>query len=353
MARSAQGNAGRRQAAFPWEAGSALNSWGAPPFLVLPRFVPCCQTGWVTPPLTPGMQVYLATHHHTQVVCALCGAAGMRVLAFQHWQQARQPSAGAPHAPDGCLMPPHPFPSLLLPPGGSEGAAAAGGPRIGSPGAVPGRPGAARPAPGVRCQGSRDGARLVWRGGECVQLLEPSCPFDRQPSLLPCACWQEAQLMAGLHHPHISHLLGVCVYPAALVTGEGCSSPAGQGPRVLRLRRRPRRPPSVAGARPRWRPLPASPTHPPLCAAPDPHCAEYCSRGSLLDVLKRVAASPAALRQLSWAHRLNLALGAAKGVLYLHTRSPPILHRDLKVPARVAGGARCHTAGTAAPLPPR
>ena len=35
-------------------------------------------------------------------------------------------------------------------------------------------------------------------------------------------------------------------------------------------------------------------------------------------------------KQLGWARLLTMALDAAKGTLYLHTRSPPIAHRDLK-----------------------
>lgn len=81
--------------------------------------------------------------------------------------------------------------------------------------------------------------------------------------------------------------------------------------------------------------------------------AEYCARGSLLDVLKRAAASPAGMRQLTWGHRLSLALGAAKGVLHLHTRQPPILHRDLKVQARQRGAAAGGTAGHAVAAVPR
>ena len=46
----------------------------------------------------------------------------------------------------------------------------------------------------------------------------------------------------------------------------------------------------------------------------------------------RRAALPAlqVAKQLSWARLLTMALDAAKGTLYLHTRSPPIAHRDLK-----------------------
>lgn len=34
--------------------------------------------------------------------------------------------------------------------------------------------------------------------------------------------------------------------------------------------------------------------------------------------------------ELDWPKRLNMALDAAKGMLYLHSRSPTVLHRDLK-----------------------
>ena len=34
--------------------------------------------------------------------------------------------------------------------------------------------------------------------------------------------------------------------------------------------------------------------------------------------------------QLDWVRRINMALDAAKGMLYLHMCQPPILHRDLK-----------------------
>ncbi|EFN53383.1 hypothetical protein CHLNCDRAFT_25821 [Chlorella variabilis] len=35
-------------------------------------------------------------------------------------------------------------------------------------------------------------------------------------------------------------------------------------------------------------------------------------------------------KRLTWVRLLSLALDAAKGMLYLHSRSPPIAHRDLK-----------------------
>ncbi len=33
-----------------------------------------------------------------------------------------------------------------------------------------------------------------------------------------------------------------------------------------------------------------------------------------------------------WICRLNMALDAAKGMNYLHTSDPPVIHRDLKSP---------------------
>ncbi|KAL4857927.1 Serine/threonine-protein kinase CTR1 [Chlorella vulgaris] len=65
-----------------------------------------------------------------------------------------------------------------------------------------------------------------------------------------------------------------------------------------------------------------------LCALPPCILTEYCSRGSLFELLR----NPAAASQLTWAVRLSLAMDAARGLLYLHTRSPPIIHRDIKSP---------------------
>jgi serine/threonine protein kinase len=35
-------------------------------------------------------------------------------------------------------------------------------------------------------------------------------------------------------------------------------------------------------------------------------------------------------KQLGWGQLLGMALDAATGMLYLHTRNPPLAHRDLK-----------------------
>ena len=60
---------------------------------------------------------------------------------------------------------------------------------------------------------------------------------------------------------------------------------------------------------------------------------EFCERGSLTDVLKKARKGvPGAVEALGWRLRLSMAADAAKGMLYLHARPQPIIHRDLKSP---------------------
>lgn len=75
-----------------------------------------------------------------------------------------------------------------------------------------------------------------------------------------------------------------------------------------------------------------------LC--PEPPCVvtEYCSKGSLYDLLKAAKEDPAIARQLHWSRRLGFALDSAKGMLYLHSHKPPIIHRDLKSPNLLVDG---------------
>eukprot|EP00884_Botryococcus_braunii_P001870 jgi/Botrbrau1/11684/Bobra.0195s0015.1 len=85
---------------------------------------------------------------------------------------------------------------------------------------------------------------------------------------------------------------------------------------------------------------------------------EWCSKGSLACVLKQAAET--GTQTLSWACRLRIALGIAKGMLYLHTHEPPIVHGnlssksimiDVNWTAKVTGFGLCHMDAT--PQPPR
>ncbi|KAK9812410.1 hypothetical protein WJX73_008775 [Symbiochloris irregularis] len=59
---------------------------------------------------------------------------------------------------------------------------------------------------------------------------------------------------------------------------------------------------------------------------------EWCSRGSVLDILSKAAKNPRLAAQLTWQRRLCMALDAAKGVYQLHKHDPQIIHADLKSP---------------------
>lgn len=63
------------------------------------------------------------------------------------------------------------------------------------------------------------------------------------------------------------------------------------------------------------------------CEEPPTLVCEYCDRKSLDGLLAGGLRDAGAAQQLSWEQLLSLALGAATGVRYLHTRSPPVAHR--------------------------
>lgn len=86
---------------------------------------------------------------------------------------------------------------------------------------------------------------------------------------------QEASLMATLQHPNVVHLLGFCISPPCLAV-------------------------------------------------------EYCPRGSLYEVLAQANTDNERAKRLTWTRRLRMAKDVAAGLLHLHSRSPPILHRDVK-----------------------
>ncbi|KAI3427397.1 hypothetical protein D9Q98_010312 [Chlorella vulgaris] len=88
---------------------------------------------------------------------------------------------------------------------------------------------------------------------------------------------EEAGMLAALRHPNIVNFLGVCHQPPCILT-------------------------------------------------------EYCSRGSLAEVLFKARQRPRVAAALTWPRRLAMALDAACGMLHLHSRPVPIVHRDLKSP---------------------
>jgi len=51
---------------------------------------------------------------------------------------------------------------------------------------------------------------------------------------------------------------------------------------------------------------------------------EYCYGGTLFSLLHESKA------MLSWQQKIEIARQMAQGMLFLHTSSPPIIHRDLK-----------------------
>ena len=87
----------------------------------------------------------------------------------------------------------------------------------------------------------------------------------------------EGDMMASVRHPHVVNFLGMCVEPLCIVT-------------------------------------------------------EQCSRGSLYSILEKAKNDPALAQELTWTKRLRLVADVASGMVYLHRRSPPILHRDMKSP---------------------
>ena len=105
-----------------------------------------------------------------------------------------------------------------------------------------------------------------------------------QPSEAVMAALQrEASIMAGLRHPNCIQYLGATLNPPALIM-------------------------------------------------------EYCSKRSVDTILAAATLDAKLAKQLDWFHLLSMACDAAKGMLYLHTRSPPIVHRDLKSPNLLVDG---------------
>ena len=178
------------------------------------------------------------------------------------------------------------------------------------------------------------------------------------------AALREVQLLQSLRHPHILLLMGLALQPAALVTGAS--------PRCRSHRRCCSLWPAVC--------LSLNFNFLSGCMrADDDDCfmlfvavpAEYCSRGSLHDLLHAARSNPELAAELSWPQRLACLVDAAKasgcsssssstcnssrmdgcfvsmltpacvccrccccrsvqGMAYLHGYNPPVLHRYLR-----------------------
>jgi hypothetical protein len=125
--------------------------------------------------------------------------------------------------------------------------------------------------------------RTQWQGVDvAVKKLLERRPVARDGREIECSIYDEANLLDMIGHPNVLALYGVCVNPACLVT-------------------------------------------------------EYCSRGSLFDLIENVKSKvdnniPNPCHYLGWSRRIAIALDVARGMRHLHEREVPILHRDLRSP---------------------
>ncbi len=62
-----------------------------------------------------------------------------------------------------------------------------------------------------------------------------------------------------------------------------------------------------------------------VCFRPAALVTEFMARGSLFDVIQDTRVT------LPWALRIAIVRDIAAGMNFLHTTTPPVLHRDLKV----------------------
>ena len=53
----------------------------------------------------------------------------------------------------------------------------------------------------------------------------------------------------------------------------------------------------------------------------------FCCRGNLYSVLTAAAEAGPGHAALTWAQLMRFAWDAGKGMLYLHTLQPPVIHR--------------------------
>ena len=112
-----------------------------------------------------------------------------------------------------------------------------------------------------------------------IKVLIDAQTHTSGPSIMDSKLVEEAGLLAAMRHPNIVNFLGFCTVPPSIAT-------------------------------------------------------EYCARGSVFDILQEADATPTGplAQQLNWPRRVKMVIDAAAGMLYLHTRTPVIIHRDIKSP---------------------
>ncbi|CAI5510118.1 unnamed protein product [Closterium sp. Naga37s-1] len=167
---------------------------------------------------------------------------------------------------------------------------------------------------------------LQWTPRLTPHHLPPNTPPHLLRPLSPPAPRTQVELMASKHHPHLVRLLGYCV------TTDAKTHSSPPAPKHSSLS--PPAPPSQVE-------LMASKHHPHLvrllgyCVSTDAKTHEqeqiiiyeFMENGDLERVLKNLASRPVSLQQ-----RLEMMIGAARGLEYLHSFS--MVHRDVK-PANI------------------
>lgn len=111
-----------------------------------------------------------------------------------------------------------------------------------------------------------------WNPDSSTVLLESQIEKSREETILSML-ETEADILSSLRHPNIVQFIGICAEPPCIVS-------------------------------------------------------EYCERGSLCNLLKSARVEDKFLP--TWEMCLKMMTDAATGILYLHSRSKPIIHCDLK-----------------------
>ena len=138
---------------------------------------------------------------------------------------------------------------------------------------------------------------------------------------------KEASLMSQLRHPNVCQYLGASLEPPSIIMARAGGAPGLPAWRPASME-------ACCDSRRKGAPGPPTVTPPPSAMTVSHPCfdalQEYCSRRSLDSILAAAHTDPKLAKLLSWPRLLSMACDAAKGMLYLHSRAPPVAHRDLK-----------------------